>query len=294
MVWTCVKCKKTRSEKMKRKLLVGIMIGLTTMMTSCQTIEKAVEETFATQPQKLNVEEKEDKNFLDKVKDFFFDESNDPVFILDIISDAEDKIGFEFSTELDSYFKSYLLENEIQRYLSEEEVIEIVEKFDENNFILNPDKRDEVMEELFELVGTRDFYIYEARFRLYDSSIYIYIVNPDHPEYVDLYYYNSGIGSWHIIPEKLSADVDPRAGAILLSDIDFENFNKIMEVGTEILKEIGDYREFNIMNNELGINMISTHWQGEDLVFKAEVKGVREDYNLTFDAKGNLIEKERK
>lgn len=279
---------------MKRKLLVGIMIGLTTMMTSCQTIEKAVEETFATQPQKLNVEEKEDKNFLDKVKGFFFDESNDPVFILDIISDAEDKIDFEFSTELDSYFKRYLTENEIQRYLSEEEVIEIVEKFDENNFILNPDKRDEVMEELFELVGKRDFYIYEARFRLYDSSIYIYIVNPDTLKYVDLYYYNSGIGSWHIIPEKLSADVDPMARAILLSEIDFDSFNKIMDAGIEILKEIGDYREFNIMNNELGINMISTHWQGEDLVFKAEVKGVREDYNLTFDAKGNLIEKERK
>ena len=279
---------------MNRKLMVGIVIGLMTLLTSCQTIEKAVEETFATQPQKLNVEETEDQKFLDTVKDFFFDESNDPVFILDIISDAEDKIGFEFSIELNSYFHRYLSENGIQRYLSEEEVIEIVKKYDENNFILNPDKRDEVMDELFDLVGTRDFYIYEARFRLHDSSIYIYIVNPDNPKYVDLYYFNSGIGSWTVSPEKLSADVDPMEGAILLSDIDFDNYNKIRNVGIEILKEIGDYREFNTMNSQLGINMISTHWRDDDLVFKAEVKGVREDYNLTFDAKGNLIEKERK
>lgn len=279
---------------MKRKLLVGMMIGLTTMMTSCQTIENAVEETFATQPQKLNVEDTEDKKFLEKVKDVFYDESNDPIFILDIIGDAEDKIGFEFSTELDSFFRGYLSENGIQRYLSEEEVIEIVEKFDENNFLLNPDKRNEVMEELFELVGARDFYIYEAKFRLYDSSIYIYIVNPNTPKNVDLYYYNPGIGSWNIIPEKLSADVDPLERAILLSDIDFASYNKIIDIGTEILKEIGDYREFNTMNKELGINMISTHQHGEDLVFKAELKGVREDYALTFDAKGNLVEKERK
>lgn len=279
---------------MNRKLLVGIMLGLTTMMTSCQTVEKAVDETFATQPQKLNVEESENKGFLENLEDIFFDESNNPVFILDIISDAEDKIGFEFSTELNSYFQSYLSEKGIQRYLSEEEVIEIVEKFDENNFLLNPDKRDEIMEKLFELVETRDFYIYDARFRLYDSSIYIYIVNPDTPKYVDLYYYYSGIGSWTVLPEKLSADIDPMARAILLSDIDFENYNKIMDVGIEILKEIGDYRAFNTMNSELGINTISTRWRGEDLVFQTVLKGVREDYDLTFDAKGNLIEKERK
>lgn len=279
---------------MNRKLLVGIMLGLTTMMTSCQTVEKAVDETFATQPQKLYVEESENKGFLEKLEDIFFDESNNPVFILDIISDAEDKIGFEFSTELNSYFQSYLSEKGIQRYLSEEEVIEIVEKFDENNFLLNPDKRDEIMEELYELVGTRDFYIYDARFRLYDSSIFIYIVNPDTPKYVDLYYYNSGIGSWTVLPEKLSADIDPMARAILLSDIDFENYNKIMDVGIEILKEIGDYRAFNTMNSELGINTISTRWLGGDLVFQTVLKGVREDYDLTFDAKGNLIEKERK
>lgn len=152
---------------MKRKLSVGIVIGLMMLMSSCQTVEKAVEETFATQPQKLNVEETANKSFLEKVKDIFIDESNQSVFILDIISDAEDKIGFDFSVELSSYFQTYLSDNGIQRYLSEEEVIEIVEKFDENNFLLSPDKRNEVMNELFDLVGKKDFYIYEARFRLH-------------------------------------------------------------------------------------------------------------------------------
>ena len=81
--------------------------------------------------------------------------------------------------------------------------------------------------------------------------------------------------------------------SLLFSDINYDAFEKIIDTGKEVLKEMGDYREYNIMNQDLGIDSISTHLDGEDLIFKTKVKGIREDYNLTFDKDGNLIEKER-
>ncbi|MGY3776850.1 hypothetical protein [Helcococcus sueciensis] len=279
---------------MKRRFLIVLLVGMTIFLTSCQHIEKAVEDTFSTQPQKANAgKENNDKGFLENLKNIFIDKSNERVFVTDIIKDAEEKIGYEFPTSLYSHFSRYISENDIHRYLSKEEVIEIAKEYDRNNFLLNTKKRDEVMEELFELVDTRDFYIYQTRFRILDNSIYIYIVNPNNPEQVDLYYYNLSVGKWIIQPEKLSANTDPMKDSILFSNINFDAFEKIIETGKEVLKEIGDYREYNIMNKDLGINTISAHLDGEDLIFKAKVEGVREDYNLTFDRNGNLIEKER-
>ncbi|WP_297377615.1 hypothetical protein [uncultured Helcococcus sp.] len=279
---------------MKRRFFIILLVGMTIFLTACQYIERAVEDTFSKPPQKVSTEKKSDnKKFLSSIKDIFIDKSNDRVFITDIIKDAEEKMGYEFPTFLNGHFSRYLTENDIHRYLSKEEVIEIAKEYDQNNFLLNTKKRDEVMEELFELVGARDFYIYQTRFRILDTSIYIYIVNPNNSEHVDLYYYNLSIGKWIIQPEKLSADTDPMKNSILFSDINFDAFEKIIDTGKEVLKEMGDYREYNIMNRDLGINTISAHLDGEDLILKAKVEGVREDYNLTFDRNGNLIEKER-
>lgn len=279
---------------MKRKFLIGIIIGIMVFMTSCQFIEQAVEETFATQPQKLNAEEEmKDKNFLEKLKDVFLDESNERVFVLDIISDAEDKMGFEFSIELEAYFNKYIIENNIERYLSKEEIIEVAKEFDEINLLLNNEKLKEVMEELIEQLGTRDFYIYKARLRVHNRSLYIYVVDPENHKHVDLYYYNLGNETWHIQPEKLSGDVEPVEESVLLSEIPLENFEKVVNTGIEVLKDMGDYREFDIMNNELGITSVNTDLDDEGLIFKTTVEGTREDYNLIFDINGNLIKKER-
>lgn len=279
---------------MKKNFCLILLVGITVFISSCQYIEKAVDDTFSTLPQKaISDEDNDDKNFLNYLKDVFIDKSNERVFITDIFKDAEKKMGYKFPTSLKSHFRRYLTENDIHRYLSKEEVLEIAKEYDQNNFLLNTKKRDEVMEKLFELVGTRDFYIYQTRFRIHDTSIYIYIVNPNNPEQVDLYYYNLSIGNWIVNPEKLSADTDPMKDSLLFSDINYDAFEKIIDTGKEVLKEMGDYREYNIMNQDLGIDSISTHLDGEDIIFKTKVKGIREDYNLTFDKDGNLIEKER-
>lgn len=66
-------------------------------------------------------------------------------------------MGYKFPTFLKSHFSRCLTENDIHRYLSKEEVIEITKAYDQNNFLLNPTKRDEVMEKLLELVGLEIF-----------------------------------------------------------------------------------------------------------------------------------------
>lgn len=79
----------------------------------------------------------------------------------------------------------------------------------------------------------------------------------------------------------------------MLSEIPLENFEKVVNTGIEVLKDMGDYREFDIMNNELGITSVNTDLDDEGLIFKTTVEGTREDYNLIFDINGNLIKKER-
>lgn len=143
--------------------------------------------------------------------------------------------------------------------------------------IINYFERDELIGEVLEMLASKDFYIYKARFMLYPTSIYIYIVNPKNPSQVDLYYYNLGVGSWTIRPEKLKAKDKPMEGAILLSDINFDVYKKIVATSVEILKDMGDYNEYITMNDEVGIKYVSIELKGEYLFFKARLKGVRED-----------------
>lgn len=58
---------------MNKKFFIGIIFITMIFMTSCQPIKKAIEETFDTQPQKLNRNNTEHKKFLEKVKDGLFD-----------------------------------------------------------------------------------------------------------------------------------------------------------------------------------------------------------------------------
>ena len=100
--------------------------------------------------------------------------------------------------------------------------------------------------------------------------------------------------NWYIIPKKIKAEDDPMENSILLSQINFSTYKKMVHAGIELLKEIGDYNEYNLMTDDLGFDSIYTSYKGPDLLFKTRLQGSREDYDLTFDADGNLIEKERR
>lgn len=279
---------------MKKKIFLSLFIGMMFSLTSCQFIDQAIEDTFRKDPEKLIKDEEINKDLLEKTKEALFDESNNKIFVLEIISDAEDKMGFEFPIKLNSYFQEYLYENYIHRYLSKQEIENILKAYKDDNLLLNNDLLKDLIKDLAHTVGANDFYLYEADIKVYDTSLYAYVIDPKNPEHVDLYYYNLGIGDWHIRPEKIETGIDPKDNSILLSEINVDAYKKIVQTGTEILKEMDDYKETYLWDNNFGISYIYTQYKGEDLVFRATVKGTREDYNLTFDANGNLIEKERK
>ncbi|WP_425538407.1 hypothetical protein [Microaceticoccus formicicus] len=279
---------------MKRKTFLTLIIGLTFLLTSCKFIDQAVEDTFAQQPEKLIKDQADEEKFLGKIKGAFFDASNERVSSFYIIEDAEDKMGFEFPTKLASCFRTYLIDNDINHYLAKEEVEEILRSYKADNLLLNNDNLHALIEDLRDQVGAKDFYIYKKNIRVYNHSLYVYVIDPENQNHVDLYYYNLSNDSWHIIPEKIKADVDPMENSILLSEINFSSYKKMVDKGIELLKEIGDYNEYNLMTDDLGFDSIYTPYNGPDLLFKARLQGSREDYDLTFDADGNLIEKERR
>ncbi|WP_040928263.1 hypothetical protein [Nosocomiicoccus massiliensis] len=271
-----------------------ILLNIVAIMflTSCQAVEQAIEDTFRKSPEKLNKEDSE-QSLTDKVKAMFLDESNEVITSSDIIKDAEEKYGTEFDVEINRQFDLYLKEENINRYLSEEEIMEIINDFKSNNLLTNRDKRDEIMESLFELVGTRDFYVYEGCIMLNSTSLYVYVVDPNNTKHVDLYYYNMSTGSWSIIPEKLKEDVDPVTASFQVSQFNFDSYEKIVDTLIEILKDMGEYDESTTIINDNNISTIQSRFDGNDVSFNTQLKGTREDYHLTFDHKGNLIKKER-
>ncbi|WOS96859.1 hypothetical protein [Nosocomiicoccus massiliensis] len=273
-----------------RFILLNIVVAL--FLTSCQAVEQAIEDTFRKSPEKLNKEDSE-QSLTDTVKGLFLDESNEVITSSDIIKDAEEKYGTEFDVEINRQFDLYLKEENINRYLSEEEIMEIINVFKSNNLLTNRDKRDEIMESLFELVGTREFYVYEGRIMLNSTNLYVYVVDPNNTKHVDLYYYNMSIGSWSIIPEKLKEDVDPVTASIQVSQFNFDSYEKIVDTAIEILKDMGEYDESTTIINDNNIATIQSRFDGNDVSFNTLLKGTREDYHLTFDHKGNLIKKER-
>ena len=278
---------------MKRKLFLGLIVGAMLSLTSCQFIDQAVEDTFRKDPEKLIKDEEVDQNLLEKTKTALFDESNQTIFPQDVISDAEDKMGFEFPIKLKSFLQTYLRENDLQRYLSNEEIENILKSYKDNNLLLNNDLLKELKNDLIDQVGTGDFYLYKAGINVYDNSLYAYVIDPERKENVDFYYYNLSIGDWHIIPQKIGPDTNPMDDSILLSQINFDAYKKMVDTSLEILKEMDDFEEVQLWAGDFGTNYIYTQYKDKHLVFRGTVKGPREDYDLTFDGDGNLIDKER-
>ena len=121
---------------MKKLALILIIVSALFFSTSCQTIDRAIEDTFKPATERKTPQDEEESQFK-KLADTFIDESNTPVSPIDILDDAQDKAGFEFSMTLESYFRNYIRENEIESYLTEEEVMDILEKRNEE-FPVNP------------------------------------------------------------------------------------------------------------------------------------------------------------
>lgn len=279
---------------MKKYLYMGLIFLMMLFMTSCQSVQQAIDDTFATQPEKLNKDQDEDKFFLESIKNIFLDPSNETVFSMDILEDAQDKMEFEFSTELESSFLQYLSQNEIERYLSKEEITEILEGFNSSNFLLDNDKVKALIDDLKKTVGMDNLYIYNGWVNVYNTKFYINLIDPNNTQNVDNYYYNMSLGQWHISPVKLTDAIPPLDNSVHISDFPFEIYKTIVEKSKEKLKEMGDFNEYDFTSSTQGLTIIGSRIYQGKLVFTARLVGSRNDYELTFDKNGNLLEKERR
>lgn len=143
-----------------KKTALGLLLTLTMIFSaSCQPIDQAIEDIFR-EPVPRKESKDVDESSLKKFSRIFIDQSNYPVPSEDFIGDAEDKAGFEFSQDLKSYITSYMWENDINRYLTEEEIFDLIEKKEAEDFLMHPEKVEKIVDDfLKEKAGMMQVYI---------------------------------------------------------------------------------------------------------------------------------------
>lgn len=289
---------------MKRRIILatGLLLGLS--LTACQdpetglkegletSFKQALEETFAEAPGKLDTgEETEDKDFFEKLGDKFWDKESQGIFSMEIMRDVEAKLGFELSIHFNKHFMDYLEENNIERYLSEEEILAIGKLIEEENYLLNNGLLKQRIGELVEDLGTGEIYLYRGGLSVSSESIELDIIDPANPANVDIYRYYRGEEGWESIPHKSLGDEPPMEKAIRLDDIDLENIAKMVDTAMEVYRDMGDYKVFDNTETFHGLDHLSGNIDGMGkCYFSSRLWGTREDRGLTFDIDGNLIE----
>lgn len=277
---------------MKEKWFIGLIIISLIFLSACQSIETAVQDTFATQPKKFNAEaEAKEQGFFEKLINMLFDESNQRVSIFDIESDAEAKLGITFSNNIQSHLRQYVNQHDLTRYLSEEEIVAILQELNDQNLLLNIDQLAQIKEELIQKIGHPDPLVYQGMVSFSPDKVSLQLIDHTQPEQVDEYSYETKDGTWRSRPVKLSGGIKPSDQAVALSDIPLESVQKIVDFSLELMKETGDYQVFDSINRNIGPYRIYTQPGIEGLVFQTRLQGIRADYDLTFDLAGNLLEK---
>lgn len=272
-----------------KKIALGLIILPSLLLSSCQGVDKAIEDTFREEVERKVLEEDEKSKF-QKIASVFIDQSNYPVSPIDILENAQDKAGFEFSTNMKSYIRAYLAENEIERYLTEEEIMDLLEKKKEEDFLLNPKLVRDLIDDLLQDLGWEDAEV-EGGLIYVSSDLFSFnLIDPTNEEFVDTYVYIKSLGDWQIRPDKNPASRSNES--ISINKLPIENIDKVMETSLDLLKEMGDYSEYDMTSDmNYGVNGVYTNFYKGDLIFRTHVRGSRKDYQLIFDQDGVLIEK---
>jgi hypothetical protein len=278
-----------------KKIRLGFIICLLMIFTSsCKALDQAIEDTFREPVARKYPKVDENNDKWKKIKDIFVDQSNYSVFVLDIVEDAEDKAGFDFSVSLENDFIDYVNENEIKSYLREEEVFEIIEKIEAENFLLHPDLIKNLIDDLLEKNRREDASLMGGKFYLTADSLSFYIVNPSREDYVDEYIYSLDTKKRKVSPLN-EAYYSKDRGTVSIKEIKIESIKKILEIGGNTLKEMGDYRKYDIYRDpQFGIFSVVSELDDGKLIYICPVVGTRKVYDLFFDKDGNLIEKRQR
>lgn len=209
-----------------KKIRLGLIICLLMIFTSsCQALDQAIEDTFREPVARKYPKVDENNDKWKKIKDIFVDQSNYSVFVLDIVDDAQDKAGFDFSVSLENDFIDYVNEHEIKSYLREEEVFEIIEKIEAENFLLNPNLIKNLINDLLEKNRRADASLMGGKFYLTADSLSFYIVNPSRKDYVDEYIYSLDTKKRKVSPVN-EAYYNKDMGTVSIKEIKIESIKK--------------------------------------------------------------------
>ncbi|MFY9262859.1 MAG: hypothetical protein GX483_06240 [Actinomycetaceae bacterium] len=212
----------------------------------------------------------------------------------DIVENAEEKMGFEFSTEFRHYVGNYFdYDKWINWYLSEDELYQLAREFDSEHLLLNVDKILDIKAELIDMVGTEDPYVYGGNVHISANKFFLDIVNPNNPTQVDQYTWNYdrwfyNPGRWTVEPVKLDQDEDPMDDAYPLSEIKFETIETLVGYSNYIVQENGEWREFDNMGSVVGMSSVMTmvHPITGEIIYSVTVHGVRSDQSFYYDQNG--------
>lgn len=283
---------------MKRKNTALLLALGLLFLTSCDTVEgavrQAVDDTFREPVVRRKAKPDEEKTLWDHIVEAVLDESNKPVHPSETIADAEDKAGFKFSLALRGYFQDYLMENDMARYLREDEVWELINAREERNFLLHPVRIRELTNTLLRESGWEDAEVMYGAIHVYSESFNLTLINPDNPEVLDGFSYTNESGAWSIQPRKvpgLSRDLR----SVSLREFPLESLDLVMETAREVFRKMGEDREHDFTDDPwYGIYTVNSRFEDGELIFEADVKGTKDEYNLIFNRDGKLIRKEER
>jgi hypothetical protein len=290
-----------------RKKISGTILAILAMllMTSCQVIEQAVEDTFRPLPQKHEAPDDPDQGLLEKVEGFLvgdlFIETGMNLTTFDIEDDVFAKLDLEDPIlDFELFVREYIRKNEIEHYLTQEEAQDLVDLFNSHNLILNPDRTIQELEDLTKDLAWDEVYVHSGLIDIYKDHISMELHKPENYNHVDSYSYDVDEDEWQTRPMRNLDSDTPLERALLLTDIPLRSLYKVTEASLEVLKEIGEYNEdfpYENASTFRGIQSIRISLYRKDgeriVLFESTVRGERDHIILKFDSDGNLIEKQR-
>ena len=286
-----------------RKKITGIVLATLALllMTSCQHIDQAIEDTFRPLPQKQATVDKSDLSFLEKVEDFFmegefFETGIDPT-LFDIRDDIFVKLELaDPLSDFDFFVINYINKNEIDKYLTLKEAQDLLNLFHSQNLLLNPERTIQVLEDLPKGLGWDKVYVYNGRIAIYKDHISLELHTPENYNHVDAYSYDVDEDEWRIQPMRNLNSENPLEKSMLITDLPLQALYKVSETSLHALKEIGEYNEdfpYENASTFKGIQDItlSLSWKDGDYIIeiKSTISSERDRINLKFDSDGNLL-----
>ena len=286
-----------------RKKITGIILAALALllMTSCQHIDQAIEDTFRPLPQKQKTVDKSDLSFLEKVEDFFiegefFETGIDPN-LFDIRDDIFVKLELaDPLSDFDFFVIDYINKNEIDKYLTLEEAQDLLDLFHSQNLLLNPERTIQVLQDLPKYLGSDKVYVYNGRITINNDTINLQLHTSENENHVDSYTYDVDADEWRSQAMRNLNSENPLAKSVLINNLPLQALHKVTEASLDALKEIGEYNQdfpYENASTFKGIQSItlSLSWKDGDYIVGIEstVRGERDHINLKFDSDGNLL-----